>query len=65
MENLKRTTLVIGGTGLVGFHISGDLKPTRQELDLLDIDSVRRFFSENEFNTIVNCAGNVGWLGKI
>ena len=63
MGNTERRTLVIGGTGLVGSHISGDLKPTRDELDLLDIESVRRFFREHEFNTIVNCAGNVGGLG--
>ena len=57
-------TVVFGGTGLVGNHLQADLKPTREEVDLLDIDSVRKFFSNNEFDTLVNCAGNVGGLGK-
>jgi len=57
-------TVVFGGTGLVGSHLKADLKPGRDEVDLLDIDSIRQFFAENEFDTIVNCAGNVGGLGK-
>tara|TARA_R110000824_G_scaffold54689_2_gene151003 strand:- start:188 stop:1096 length:909 start_codon:yes stop_codon:yes gene_type:complete len=57
-------TLVLGGSGLVGSHIKGDFFPSRQELNLLDLDSVRRYFEKNDFDTIVNCAGNVGGLGK-
>jgi len=56
--------LVLGGSGLVGSHVKGDFFPSRQELDLLEIDSVRKYFEENDFDTIVNCAGNVGGLGK-
>jgi len=57
-------TLVIGGSGLVGSHIKGDFFPSRQELNLLDIDSIRRYFEKNDFGSIINCAGNVGGLGK-
>ena len=57
-------TVVFGGTGLVGSHLKADLKPTRDEVDLRDIDSIRKFFAHHEFDTIVNCAGNVGGLGK-
>tara|TARA_Y100000034_G_scaffold66601_1_gene80384 strand:- start:295 stop:1221 length:927 start_codon:yes stop_codon:yes gene_type:complete len=65
MENVKeRTTVVFGGTGLVGSHLKADLKPPRSQVDLRDIDQVREFFRDNEFDTIVNCAGNVGGLGK-
>ena len=64
INNMTRKTVVFGGTGLVGSHLKADLKPGRDEVDLLDIDSIRQFFAENEFDTIVNCAGNVGGLGK-
>ena len=65
MENNKeRTTVVFGGSGLVGSHLKADLKPTRAEVDLRNIDEIREFFNKNEFDTIVNCAGNVGGLGK-
>ena len=61
---MKRTTVVFGGSGLVGSHLKADLKPTRAEVDLRNIDEIREFFNKNDFDTIVNCAGNVGGLGK-
>ena len=65
MEKIKkRTTVVFGGTGLVGSHLTSDLKPSRSQVDLRDIVSIRNFFRDNEFDTVINCAGNVGGLGK-
>jgi len=61
---MDRKTVVFGGSGLVGSHLKADFKPTRAEVDLLNIESIREFFNTYEFDTIVNCAGNVGGLGK-
>jgi len=64
MAEIRRKTVVFGGTGLVGSHLKADLKPTRAEVNLRNIAEVRAFFNKNDFDTIVNCAGNVGGLGK-
>ena len=48
----------------MGTHLKADLKPTRAEVNLRNITEIREFFNKNEFDTIVNCAGNVGGLGK-
>ena len=63
-KGMDKRTVVFGGSGLVGSHLKADLKPTRAEVDLLNIESIRDFFNTHEFDTIVNCAGNVGGLGK-
>lgn len=64
MAEFRRKTVVFGGTGLVGTHLKAYHKPSRDEVDLLRIDTIREFFNTHEFDTIVNCAGNVGGLGK-
>ena len=64
MAEFRRKTVVFGGTGLVGTHLKAYYKPSRNEVDLLRIDTIREFFNTHEFDTIVNCAGNVGGLGK-
>ena len=38
--------LVTGGRGLVGSAIHGDFKPTRNELDLMDLDAIVAYLKE-------------------
>jgi GDP-L-fucose synthase len=63
MENKK--ILLLGGTGVVGNYLKDTLcnkyevfAPTRQQLNLLDIDDVKYFFKNNYFDTVINCAAN-------
>ena len=54
--------LLTGGTGKLGQAIVSSgvfpslLAPTREEMDITDQQSVRSFFSSNEFDVIIHCA---------
>ena len=54
--------LVTGGSGLVGSAITAHFKPSRDELDLMDFDSVVDYIEENEITHIIHCAARVGGL---
>ncbi|MBC8203342.1 MAG: GDP-L-fucose synthase [Planctomycetes bacterium] len=54
--------LVTGGRGLVGSAIAGDFKPTRDELDLMDLESIVAYLNENQITQIIHCAAKVGGI---
>ncbi|MDP7009299.1 MAG: GDP-L-fucose synthase [Phycisphaerales bacterium] len=54
--------LVTGGRGLVGSAITGDFKPTRQELDLMDLDAIVAYLQDHAISNIVHCAAKVGGI---
>ncbi len=58
--------LILGSTGFVGGVLVECLQkqyclsvPTRQELNLLDHQSVNNYFSNRTFDAVINCAGNM------
>ena len=55
-------TLVTGGNGLVGSTIDSDFKPTREGLDLMNIDEVCEYIIHNDIDSIVHCAAKVGGI---
>ena len=54
--------LVTGGSGLVGSTIDSPFKPTRERMDLMEIDNIIRYITLNKINSIIHCAGKVGGL---
>lgn len=63
--------LVLGASGMIGSAIvrklestghTRVLKPSHQELDLLDLNSVIKFFSEKQIDIVVMAAGRVGGI---
>lgn len=62
---MQTKILVLGSTGLLGLafkHIAQNYNfdfvfPTREELDLLDFQQLKKFIQENPVNFIINCAG--------
>jgi len=58
---MKRT-LVTGGGGLVGSAIESEFKPTREQLNLMDIDNIVRYITRNNIDSIIHCAGKVGGI---
>lgn len=54
--------LITGGSGLVGseLNIPRGLKPTSEELNLLDYCSLKRYIQLNNISKIVHCAAKVG-----
>lgn len=55
-------TLVTGGKGLVGSTIDSDFKPTREGLDLMNIDEICEYIIHNDIDSIVHCAAKVGGI---
>jgi len=55
-------TLVTGGNGLVGSTINSDFKPTREGLDLMNIDEICEYIIHNDIDSIVHCAAKVGGI---
>ena len=62
---------IFGACGMAGSAISRamgragyihQLKPTRQELDLLDPDAVQQWFAEHQPNVVVLAAAKVGGI---
>jgi len=54
--------LVTGGSGLVGSALTADFKPTRDELDLMELDAIIDYIKENEITHIIHCAAKVGGI---
>jgi GDP-L-fucose synthase len=54
--------LVTGGRGLVGSAIHGDFKPTRNELDLMDLDAIVAYLKERHITEMIHCAAKVGGI---
>ena len=54
--------LITGGSGLLGseINIKNALKPSSQELNLLDYCSLRRYIQLNKITKIIHCAAKVG-----
>ena len=55
-------TLITGGSGLLGseINLNNDLKPSSEELNLVDYCSLRRYIQYNNITKIVHCAAKVG-----
>jgi len=54
--------LVTGGRGLVGSAIEAEFKPTREELDLMELDSIVDYLNDNHITQIIHCAAKVGGI---
>tara|TARA_R100000458_G_C8278417_1_gene254531 strand:+ start:7051 stop:7995 length:945 start_codon:yes stop_codon:yes gene_type:complete len=54
--------LVTGGEGLVGSAIESEFKPTRKSLNLMHIDNIVRYITQNKIDSIIHCAGKVGGI---
>ena len=53
--------LVTGGSGLVGYSIDADLKPTSGELNLLwGNEKIVEYLRKNEVSEVIHCAGKIG-----
>ena len=55
-------TLITGGAGLVGSAIESNFKPTRKQLNLINIDDIVRYITSNKIDSIIHCAGKVGGI---
>jgi len=55
--------MVTGGSGLIGSEIEAEFKPTRYDLNLLNLDSIVNYLVENKIDKIIHCAGKVGGIG--
>ena len=67
-----RRVLLTGGSGFLGSHIRERLErekpealfaPQHEELDLLDVAAVVRYFKSHRPNVIIHCAAVVGGIG--
>jgi len=56
------TTLITGGSGLLGSHlnIKNALKPSSKELNLLDYECLKSYIKDKKVKKIVHCAALVG-----
>ena len=55
-------TLVTGGRGLVGSSIDSEFKPSRYDVDLMNLDSIVNYITENNIDSIIHCAAKVGGI---
>lgn len=57
-------TLITGGSGLLGSEINlpNSLKPTSDQLNILDYCSLKRYIQLNNVNKIIHCAAKVGGI---
>jgi GDP-L-fucose synthase len=60
--------LITGASGFLGSHIADEcsllnpLIPSRNELDLLDLESVKSFFEKHDITQVIHAAGYVGGI---
>lgn len=52
--------LITGGAGLVGSCINFGKKPTKKDLNILDLNSLYEFIEKNNIKKIIHCAARVG-----
>ena len=73
IQKSKINLLILGKNGFVGknavSYFSSKEEYTvkaisREEVDLEDRNSLQRFMKENRFDTVLNCAGYVGGIGR-
>jgi GDP-L-fucose synthase len=55
-------TLVTGGRGLVGSSIDSKFKPTRYDVNLMNQDSIVKYLTDNQIDSVVHCAAKVGGI---
>lgn len=55
-------TLVTGGKGMLGSHIGYGLKPSIDELNLLNYKDLLYYIRENNITNVIHCAAKVGGL---
>ena len=55
-------TLITGGNGLVGSAIKADFRPTRHDVNLMNLDSIVNHITENRIDSIIHCAAKVGGI---
>jgi GDP-L-fucose synthase len=55
-------TLVTGGSGLVGSSIDSKFKPSRYDVNLMNLDSIVNYIVENDIDSIIHCAAKVGGI---
>ena len=61
-REVNMNTFVTGGNGMLGSHISYGLKPTVNEVNLLNFNETLKFIKENDVTTVIHCAAKVGGL---
>jgi UDP-glucose 4-epimerase len=66
-QGAKMKLFITGGSGFIGRNIIEQmssvhkiLAPTHKELDLLDEDAVRKYFSQNNIDIVIHCAVRPG-----
>ena len=58
----QSSDLITGGSGLVGSSLSGGMKPSSKELNLLSPVSTIEWFEDKSPKRVVHCAGRVGGI---
>ena len=58
----QSSDLITGGSGLVGSSLSGGMKPSSKELNLLSPTSTIEWFEDKSPKRVVHCAGRVGGI---
>ena len=48
---------------MVGSTIPTDFRPTSKELDLMNLDNVKQYLTDNKIDSIIHCAAKVGGIG--
>ena len=67
---MNRTVLITGSTGMVGRNAAETLNssgfnvltPTREELDLMNFEEVKKYFKSNQIDVVLHAAGLVGGI---
>ena len=59
---MSKNVLVTGGQGMLGSCVSFGLKPSREELNLLNYQDLLYYMKENNVTEVIHCAAKVGGL---
>jgi GDP-L-fucose synthase len=55
-------TLVTGGSGLVGSAIESEFKPSSEYVNLMHVEDIIRYITQNKIDSIIHCAAKVGGI---